>query len=124
LALIIWAPFVNYFQYKLEKESFPILLAVIVASVAYAAFFSGYVKNFSIDPNDIKKIKFFTDGLIASSLSLLIGLLVINSGLDFKILNWLIAFVIVIIIMLTMFFSSFCLVKSWYFMTKNLFKRN
>ena len=123
IAALINIPIAKSFTFQLNKDNLVLYLAIIGASLAYASFFLSYLKKFDIGANNELKIKTLIDVLISSSFLLVFVVLFINSEINFGKLNYFIAIVSAILAMVAVFAFSVCIVKLWWFITKNIFMK-
>jgi len=110
------------FSAELTKGNSNLLLSVLGVALAYAVFFISYKENFINNENEKRKIKNLIEGLFTSSFFPVIAVLATSGKVDFGLFNQFIVWTFVILVMLSLFIFSFCIIDLWLFMLKKIVK--
>jgi|GEM_PF-2234994 len=122
VVFLVFISMAREFSAELTKGNSNLLLSVLGVALAYAVFFISYKENFINNENEKRKIKNLIEGLFTSSFFPVIAVLATSGKVDFGLFNQFIVWTFVILVMLSLFIFSFCIIDLWLFMLKKIVK--
>lgn len=122
IVFLVFIAIAREFSAELTKSNSNLLLSVLGVALAYAVFFISYKENFIDNENEKIRIKNLIEGLFTSSFFPVIAILATSGKIDFGLFNKFIIWTLVILVMISLFIFSFCIIELWLFMLKKVIK--